>query len=231
MGLDEDPPCVDGLPCLPRPSCWCEQFGLVDPPPLLPRFNIAPTQNVAAIRLDQPAEQRELVRLRWGLIPAWATDIKIGYSLINARGETVADKPAFRAALKSQRCLILADGFFEWQPRDGKKQPYHFRLADHRPFAFAGLWERWSKGENGVVESCTIITTEANDLVRPVHERMPVILPTKDYDTWLNPRTLRPEILQSLLRPYPADRMTSTAVSMRANSPRHDDAGCIEAVA
>jgi putative SOS response-associated peptidase YedK len=216
---------------LATPILLREQFHPEDSLPQLPRFNVAPTQEVAAIRLDTPTERREMVRLRWGLIPSWAKDSKIGNSLINARGETVAEKPSFRFALKSRRCLILADGFFEWRNQDGKKQPFYFRLADHSTFAFAGLWERWSKGENGVVESCTIITTEANDLVRPVHERTPVILLSRDYDTWLHHRVLGPDALQSLFRPYPADQMTATAVSMRVNSPRHDDAGCIEAVA
>jgi len=207
-----------------------EEFAVAEVPPLSPRYNIAPTQPVVAVRQAASKEARELVLLRWGLIPSWADDPSIGNRLLNARAETVADKPSFRSALRSRRCLILADGFFEWQSRKGPKQPYYFRLRDERPFAFAGLWEQWSRGETPI-ESCTIITTQANELVRPVHERMPVILPPKVYAVWIDPEEQRTERLQSLLGPYRADEMVAYPVSMRVNSSRYDDAECIEAVA
>jgi putative SOS response-associated peptidase YedK len=205
-------------------------FGLQDLPDLSPRYNIAPTQKVAAVR---PAVQggRELVLLRWGLIPSWAGDPSIGSRLLNARAETVAEKPSFRSALQRRRCLIAADGFFEWQAQKGKKQPYYFRLADGRPFAFAGLWERWSRGGGEPLETCTIITTEANDLVRSYHERMPVILPTAAHAAWLDTSLHRPEPLLPLLCPYPGEEMAAYPVNPLVNSPRTDDARCIERVA
>ena len=212
------------------PEIMREEFAVAEVPPLSPRYNIAPTQPVVAVRQAASKEARELVLLRWGLIPSWADDPSIGNRLLNARAETVADKPSFRSALRSRRCLILADGFFEWQSRKGPKQPYYFRLRDERPFAFAGLWEQWSRGETPI-ESCTIITTQANELVRPVHERMPVILPPKVYAVWIDPEEQRTERLQSLLGPYRADEMVAYPVSMRVNSSRYDDAECIEAVA
>ena len=140
-----------------------------------------------SFRFDEDATPREPVLLRWGLIPSWAKDEKIGYKLINARGETVAEKPSFRAAFKRRRCLIPATGFFEWQKTtDRTKQPYHITLADGRPFAFAGLWERWEQG-GPPVETCSIITTSATEELQPIHDRMPVILPTEAYDEWLAP--------------------------------------------
>jgi putative SOS response-associated peptidase YedK len=193
--------------------------------------NIAPTQQVAAVRRPTAQEGREFVLLRWGLIPPWADDPAVGNRLINARAKTVADKPSFGPALRCRRCLVLADGFFEWQTGKGKKQPYHFRLRDGRPFALAGLWERWSRGRHGAVESCTLITTEANDLVRPLHERMPVIVPPDAYEVWLDPAVQHPVRLQPLLRPYRAEEMVAYPVSMRVNSPRNDDPGCVQSVA
>jgi putative SOS response-associated peptidase YedK len=205
-----------------------QRFGLLSVPPLAQRFNISPTQQVATVR---PAGQgRELALLRWGLVPSWADDLSIGYKLINARAETVADKPSFRLALRSRRCLVLADGFFEWAKAGGKKQPYYFRLREGKPFAFAGLWERWTKGGEPV-ESCTIVTTGANELVRPVHERMPVILPPESYGAWLDPEVQDRERLLPLLRPYPTEGMVAGPVSTRVNSPRNDDPGCIEPAA
>lgn len=154
-----------------------EEFGLATfVPDLTPRYNVAPSQHVFIVRLNDE-HQRFLASVRWGLVPAWADDVKIGYKLINARCDTVATKPSFRQAFKKRRCLVVADGFYEWQKLDARnKQPYYIRLKDERPFAFAGLWERWSKGGEPV-ESCTIVTTEPNELMEPLHDRMPVILP------------------------------------------------------
>ena len=194
-------------------------------PDQLPRYNIAPTQLVAVVRQDNG--QRVIKPLRWGLIPSWAKDAKIGNSLINARSETVAEKPAFRAAFKKRRCLIPTSGFFEWMATGGKKkQPLHNRMIDGKPFALAGLWEHWAGAEGEAVETCTIITMTANDLVERVHDRMPVILAPADYGTWLTPKTPA-EALQALLRPYPAEEMTAVPVGGFVSNPRHEGPQCL----
>jgi putative SOS response-associated peptidase YedK len=198
-------------------------FDLADVPP---RYNIAPTQMVIALRHLPQAARPEFVRLRWGLIPAWADDIKAGYRMINARAETAAEKPAFRFAFRERRCLILADGFYEWQKLDGRKQPHYIRLGDGKPFAFAGLWERWHKGEEPV-ESCTILTTDANELMRPLHDRMPVILHPADYACWLDPARHEGAELQQLLRPFPSEQLTAYPVGTQVNNARFDDKSCV----
>lgn len=206
----------------------------VNVPELEPRYNVAPSQDLPAVRLDGQTGQREFALLRWGLVPFWADDPKTGYSLINARAETVAQKRSFRAAFRKRRCLILADGFYEWQKPDGKtkgkKQPYFIHMVDDRPFAFAGLWERW-KRDGEEVESCTIIVTEANDLVTPFHDRMPVILPPEDYDLWLDGEFADESKLQSMLRPYPSHEMEAYPVAPVVNSPKNDRPECIERLA
>jgi putative SOS response-associated peptidase YedK len=204
-----------------------EQFGLPLFPSLAPRYNIAPTQPVAAVRARTDFATRELVFLRWGLIPAWAPDPSMGARMLNARAETVADKPAYRSAFARRRCLIPADGFYEWRTLAGKKHPVHFRRRDARPFAFAGLWERWEATSGEVIESCSILTTQANELVRPIHERMPVIVAPHHYDLWLGARPSGTDALRALLRPWPADEMTATPVSTHVNNPRHDDERCL----
>lgn len=203
------------------------QFSLLDLPPLEPRYNIAPTQPVAAVRLSAEGSARELVMLQWGLVPFWAKDPQIGSRLINARAETAAEKPAFRDALRKRRCLVLADGFYEWQTQNGGKQPFYFRLRDGAAFGFAGLWERW-QGPLGAIESCTLITTDANDLMRSVHDRMPVILHQRDHDLWLDRGIRQSDLLLPLLRPYPSGEMIAYPVSRRVNSPANDDPQCIE---
>ena len=204
-----------------------EVFQLLRKPALVPRYNIAPTQPVAVVRLAEG--HPELSMLHWGLIPFWAKDTKIGYSTINARAETVATKPAFRQAFAKRRCLIVADGFYEWQQTSGRKQPFYIFMKDDRPFAFAGLWEHW-KRENEEIESCSIIVTEANDVLKPIHDRMPVILPEEDYDRWLNPQLDDPVHLQVLLNSYPAEEMMACPVSTFVNSPRNESPRCIEAM-
>ena len=200
-----------------------EAFGVRELPNLRPRYNIAPSQDVVAIR--RAADGRELVSLRWGLIPFWAKEAAIGNRMINARAETAAGKPAFRAAFRRRRCLVAADGFYEWQKTDGgPKQPYFIRLADDAPFAIAGLWERWSAPDGEAVESCTLLTTGANDLLRPIHDRMPVILAPAAYDAWLDAEAPSAE---ALLRPYPAGEMTAYAIGRLVNDPRTDAAACI----
>lgn len=210
------------------PSVIAEQFRLFDVEPLEPRYNIAPTQMVAAVRQLEGERHRQLAWLRWGLVPSWATDIAIGNRMINARSETVAEKPAYRAALRKRRCLVVADGFYEWEKSSKRKTPHFFRMRDDRPFGFAGLWEIWEGAENSVIESCTLLTTEANDLVRPIHDRMPVIVGPEDYSRWLDPALQTPKELEPLLRPYPSNLMQAQAVSPHVNSPAHEDPKCIE---
>jgi putative SOS response-associated peptidase YedK len=206
-----------------------EEFDLPEVPVLMPRFNVAPTQNVAVVRLEPDQRVRGLDTLRWGLIPSWADDPSIGNRMINARAETVAEKPAFRHALKAKRCLVVADGFFEWQKIDGRKQPFYIKMRDDHPFAFAGLWERWTRGDEPV-ESCTIITTGANELMQPIHDRMPVIVPKPAYDLWLDPTIKDPKRLQPLLAPYPSDEMVAYTVSTVVNSPKNDVEACVQRV-
>ncbi len=213
------------------------QFAVEEPPLFKPRYNIAPSQNVAVVRLKPDTSQRELVRLRWGLIPSWAKDPKIAYSTINAKAETVATKPAFRSAFRKRRCLIPASGFFEWQQQGKQKQPMYIRLRDHRPFAFAGLWEHWEPKDGEPIESCTIVTTEANEFMQRIHHRMPVILTPEDYKVWLDPVVQQLEGLQyllrpspDLLRPHPAVEMEAYAVSKMVNNPRNDVPQCMESV-
>lgn len=205
-----------------------EQFQLFEIPSLAPRYNIAPTQPVAAVRRVPGDGQRELVLLRWGLVPFWAKDPGIGARMINARSETVAEKPAFRAAFRRRRCLVPADGFYEWRRLERGKQPFYVRLRDERPFAFAGLWERWEGPDETAIDSCTLLTTEPNDLIRPVHSRMPVILSPKDYDLWLDPGVQKVELLQPLLRPYPSEGMLAYPISTWVNKPKNDSPRCIE---
>lgn len=201
-------------------------FGVAAEGNAAPLFNIAPTQVVTAVRTN-PAGTRELCSLRWGLVPSWADDLAIGNRMINARAESIAVKPAYRRAFKTRRCLIAADGFFEWQKTGRQKQPYYIRLKNDRPFGFAGLWETWSKS-GAPVESCSIITTDANELVRPIHDRMPVVIPPEAYELWLSPGNQEIEVLQSLLLPYPAAEMTAFPVGTRVNSPAYRESDCIE---
>ncbi|MCU0491165.1 MAG: SOS response-associated peptidase [Chloroflexaceae bacterium] len=201
------------------------QFELAEVPELAPRYNIAPTQDVPVVRAAEPG--RALHMLRWGLIPSWAKDASIGVKMINARAETLAEKPAFRTALARRRCLVLADGFYEWQGSAGKKQPFYFHMDDSQPFAFAGLWERWRGPNDAVVESCTIITTEANELLRTVHDRMPVILPPESYALWLDPAMHDAGPLLNLLQPFPAEEMASQPVSPLVNRVTNDGPECI----
>ena len=207
-------------------------FQVDEVPTLEPRYNIAPTQSVPTVLQTSALTNRQFKMLHWGLIPSWAKDSKMGAKLINARAETVAEKPAFRSAFRQRRCLVLADGFYEWQQQEQKKQkqPFYFHLSDERPFAFAGLWEHW-KGEDGEeIQSCTLLTTEANELMQPIHNRMPVILDPKDYDLWLDLEVKKPELLQPLLHPYRSEEMTAYPVSKVVNKPSNDSAECIERV-
>lgn len=200
-----------------------------DTPEDRPRFNIAPTQHVPVIRHE--AEGRKIRRLRWGLIPRWAKEASIGQRMINARSETLTEKPSFRPLLYRQRCLIPSDGYYEWAKTDaGNKQPYRIIVGDGELFAFAGLWDRWISPEGKTVESFTIITTQANEKLSRIHHRMPVILPRSAEDLWLDPGLRDPEHLRQLLVPYPDDSIRLYPVSTLVNSPRNDTEACIRPV-
>lgn len=204
-----------------------QHFGIEEAIQLEPRYNIAPTQVVAIVRNEESGVRRELRLVKWGLIPFWAKDPKIASRLINARSESVAEKPAFRSAFKNRPCLVPADGFYEWKKAEGKKQPYYFGLADGKPLAFAGLWERWKAPEGDVIESCTILTTEANELLQPIHDRMPVILKPEDYDLWLDPKMKKAELVKPLLQPFPPDQMAGYPVSEMVNKADHEGPDCV----
>ncbi len=209
------------------PEALAHQFDVHSFPLLPPRYNIAPSQPVAAIRIDPETTTRRLVLLRWGLIPSWAKDPKIGAQCINAKAETVAEKPSFRAAFRKRRCLVVATSFYEWQVQGMMKQPMWIGLKDKRPFAFAGLWEQWQPPEGEAIESCTILTTEPNEFMRPIHHRMPVMLPATSYTQWLDPTIQDIHALQALLRPYPGEELTAYPVSTLVNNPRHDVVECL----
>jgi len=213
-----------------NPQTLARRFGAQVPTDLKARYNVAPTQTIPIVR--QEGEGRRFALARWGLIPHWAKEMDTGYSTINARAETVATKPAFRSAFRHRRCIVPADGFYEWQAVPGSKvkQPYFIGLRDQEPMALAGLWERWRSPEGDELESCSIIVTGANDLMRPIHDRMPVILDPADWDAWLAPDAGDLGVLQGLLRPFPAEALTARPVSTRVNSPRNDVLECLEAV-
>ncbi|BAZ13006.1 hypothetical protein NIES4071_48400 [Calothrix sp. NIES-4071] len=204
-----------------------DSFNIESVPSLQPRYNIAPTQEVVTVLYDTDNDLRVANSLRWGLIPSWSKDPSIASKLINARSETVAEKPSFRSAFKKRRCLIVADGFYEWQRTEGKKQPFRFQLQEKQPFGFAGLWEQWQSPDGEEIDTCTILTTAANDLMAPIHDRMPVILKPEDYDLWLDPQMQDPKMLQPLLQPFSTEAMTAYPVSTIVNSPRNNTPECI----
>jgi putative SOS response-associated peptidase YedK len=205
-----------------------EHFRLAEEPSLEPRYNIAPTQPVAIIKPHAGTSLRDLRIVKWGLIPYWAKDHKMGARLINARSETAADRPAFRAPFKMRRCLIPADGFYEWKKLEKGKEPYLVVLSNRLPFAFAGLWESWKSPDGELIESCTILTTDANDLVQPIHDRMPAILLPNDYELWLNPDIKTPVSLKNVLKPFPWEEMVMFPVSGKVNKAGYDAADCVE---
>jgi putative SOS response-associated peptidase YedK len=202
---------------------------LPDIPELTARFNISPTQLVPIVRAGEAG--REMAMLRWGLIPHWAKDPKIAFTLINARAETAAEKPAFRTAFKRRRCLVPADGFYEWKKVGKQKVPVHIRRQDEAPFAFAGLWECWQPADGEPVATCTILTTTANEVVAPYHERMPVILPPEHFDTWLKPGDADTAGLLPLLVSAPPADLVAVPANPVVNSPKYDGPDCLQAVA
>lgn len=213
---------------LKNPQALKAAFDLAElPEDLTPRYNIAPTQNVAIIRDD--ATGRHLSLAHWGLIPSWAKDSGKSYSTINARAETVESKPTFRTPFKRHRCIIPADGFYEWQDEEGIKIPHHIGMKDGSPFALAGLWDVW-KGPQGDVTSCTIIVTAANQFMKRLHDRMPVILDPKDYERWLDPGNQDTTNLKTMLASAPEDLLTEWRVSRQLNNPRYEGASCADHV-
>lgn len=211
-----------------HPAALALAFGLPHPPDITPRYNIAPMQNVPVIRRAADGA-RELAQVRWGLVPRWAKDPSIGARMINARGETIAIKSAFRRPFERHRCLIPADGFYEWKTLPGgRKVPFHVTMKDGRPFAFAGLAERWLGADGEVIDSCAIVTTAANALLRPVHERMPVIVAPGDYERWLD---VSGEPPLDVVAPFASEAMAMQPVSTRVNSVRNDDPGLLAPVA
>lgn len=199
---------------------FLEEFG--------PRYNIAPSQMVLAIGQNKGA--RKGAYLKWGLVPYWAADPKIGYKMINARSEGIDEKPSFKQPFKQRRCLILSDGFYEWKKIGKEKHPYRFVMKDHKPFALAGLYDVWKKEGQPALTTCTIITTTPNRVTEDVHDRMPVILKKEDYDKWLDPNNQDTSLLKSLLTPYAAEEMMKYEISSLVNSPRNEDPNILQAI-
>jgi putative SOS response-associated peptidase YedK len=204
-------------------------FDLSELPLAVPRYNMAPTQEAAVVRVLEPGGPRRLDPLKWGLIPYWAKEAAIGNKMINARAESVAEKPAYKSSFKKKRCLVATDGFYEWKKEGKAKQPYLIRREDGKPFAFAGLWSSWRNPEQGgqIIQTFTILTTSANDLLRPLHDRMPVILDRENFDLWLDPEIEDAEVLQPLLVPHAVEGFKAFPVSRLVNSPTNDVADCI----
>jgi putative SOS response-associated peptidase YedK len=204
------------------PEALRKLLGYKEQPNFPPRYNIAPTQPIPVVRLDQG--ERHFTLMRWGLIPSWVKDPKQFALLINARLEGIAEKPSFRAAMKRRRCLIPADGFYEWQKRGKTKQPYFIRARNRAPFAFAGLWETWADRDGGEIETAAIVTCAANKTLAPVHERLPVIVPPEHYDAWLDSDKNEAKQAAALIGPAPEDFLEAYEISTRVNSVKNDRA-------
>jgi putative SOS response-associated peptidase YedK len=212
------------------PHVLAEKFYLDMVPDLLPRYNIPPTTNIAAV-VPNPHSEGRLVRMfRWGLVPPWSKGPEVGARMINARSETVRDKPAFHKAFAHRRCLIPVDGFYEWQKRGKEKQPFLFRRRDGDVMALAGLWEKWEYPGGRELETCTILTTAANSVMRPIHHRMPVVLPERDWKIWLDLDADQAQRLHALLEPCPAELLVAHPVSPQVNRPQFDGPACLEPI-
>ncbi len=198
-----------------------EAFGEIED---RPRYNIAPTQQVVTVRIEDGKKTRKFTTMRWGLIPSWAKDMRIGTQTLNARSETVTTKPAFRDSILRKRCLIPTDGFYEWRKMGSVKQPYCFEVGESEVFALAGLWDQWESPEGQIIESCTILTTTANSLIADMHDRMPVIVPLGKYDVWLDPDVTDFEAVRDILKPYDANLMRRYPISRKLNNSKIDDA-------
>jgi len=209
-----------------HPAAIALAFGLAKPPALKPRYNIAPMQPVPIVRQNSAGE-RVLTEMRWGLVPRWAKDPSIGAKLINARGEGIAEKPAFKMAFERRRCLLPADGFYEWKVVQRGKQPYLVASKSGLPLGLAGLYERWLAPDGEVLDTCTVITTDANDLLRDVHDRMPVIIAPDQYARWLDRST---NAVTDLIAPYPSEALRIHPISTRVNAVKNDDPTLLEPV-
>lgn len=216
------------------PEELAEAFALDEVPVLAPRYNIAPSQPMPAVRMEAARRTRRLGQLRWGLVPHWASDPAEGARLINARSESAHTRAAFREPFRERRCVIPATGFYEWRRIERSRQPYLLRRRDGRPMGLAGVWDRWRPPANAeaheAIESCAILTTPANELVARLHDRMPLVLDPRDYEQWLDPELTDPRLLRPLLRPYPAEEMVAIPVSPRVNSPHNDDPTLVDPV-
>lgn len=210
------------------PLALANQFQTDNEPNWEASYNVAPSLAIPIVRNEHGT--RRFAPARWGLIPSWAKDLKIGYSTINARAETVAEKPSFRAAFKHRRCLVPVDGWYEWQEIEGQKtkQPWYITLSDQQPMALAGLWEHWQGQDGSEIESCTIIVTSGNELMQPIHDRMPVILPEEVWENWLDCKNTDTKGLQALITQYPSDEMVAWPVTTLVNSPKHNAENCIK---
>lgn len=212
------------------PIALAKRFQAENAPDWQASYNVAPSLAIPIVRNKH--NTRRFASARWGLIPSWAKDIKIGYSTINARAETVAEKPSFRSAFKHRRCLVVCDGYFEWQEIEGQKtkQPWYISLSDRQPMALAGLWEHWQGQDGSEIESCTIIVISGNALMQPIHDRMPVILPETDWEKWLDCKNTDYKVLQALLKQYPSEELVAWPVTALVNSPKNNDVTCIKAI-
>lgn len=204
-----------------------EAFGLDDSPRLVPHYNVPPSQPLAIVRVLRHDAARKLDLLRWGLIPAWAKDRKLGHKLALARTETAATTPAFRDALRRRRCLVVVDGFFEWKRADKGSQPFFVQRTDRAPFALAGIWEHWVSSDGEVIESCAILTQPSRPPVDAVHDRMPLVVERETWDTWLDPSLTDIAAIDAMLEPR-TPALAAYPVSPRVNNPRNDDPACLE---
>ena len=195
-------------------------LGLIDID-IKPNYNVAPSQDIAVVLKD--GGRNRLVSSRWGFVPSWSREMKTGYPMINARAETVADKRTFRSSFENNRCLVIADGFYEWKKTGSARQPYYIHLKSGEPFAFAGLYSMWTAPDGEPIRTSTIITTDANDLVKPLHDRMPVILPRSAYERWLDPAVREKELLLNLLTPVSVDELEAYLVTTKVNSYKNND--------
>lgn len=212
------------------PHVLAEKFFLDEVPVLSPRYNIAPASDIAGV-VPNPRSVGRLVKMfRWGLVPPWSKGSEVGVKMINARSETVLEKPSFREAFLARRCLVPVDGFFEWQKRENGKQPFLFRRKDQTVFALAGLWEKWQDDQGQPLETCTILTTTANSTMRPIHHRMPVVLPEAGWKDWLDLPGDKADHLLKLLRPSSPDILLAHPVTRKVNKPAFDQPECLEPV-
>lgn len=211
------------------PDNISKYFHVEDVPEGINQYNIAPGQLIKAI-IQMPSDRRKITSMKWGLIPSWTKDPSKGVKTINARAETVGTKPSFRSAIKFRRCIIPASGFYEWEKVEKGKVPYYIHLKSNEPIGFAGLWDKWKRNNGSVIETCTILTTSANNLLKPIHDRMPVIIHPNEYELWLDREMNETDKLKSIFQPYPSEMLSLYKVSNPVNKPAYDKADCIEPV-